>query len=354
MNVTFRNLSSDSLMILSVGNSTYPLKPESEIYIPYLNSGVSFTAEIKPVDLLEGFDEDSEGESLKERIIYKLTKKLVEKIPEIGVYTAVTYELNSDYDNVTVELTDSADAFCAGKIADFFEMMPVMYTFSKAETAFGSLKVTDVKQTNRKQYLKLFRKILLFSEWGIILPGLFFFIPKYLVLKLLSGNWYITKRIKKLYEMSSEERIGYLQKREREIDKQSENSGCLMGILKVVVFLLILGGIVFWVTTSEPEVIIAEDFSSVVCFDEVFVKTDGALPEDAEDVFLEDYTAYYPTGEDEYDSESYYCYIYETPDGERYMWLKDGCDKEENYEKDYEDYENPIVYKSIGEQTTEE
>lgn len=238
-------------MILSVANGTYPLKPESEIYIPYLNNGVSFTLEIKPVDLLEGFDEELKGESLKDRFLYKLTKKFAEKIPELAVYTAVTYELKSDYDNVTVELTDSSDTSCCGKIADFFDMVPVAYMFSKAETSFGSLRVTDVKHTNRKQYLRLIRKVMLFIEWGLIFPDLFFFIPKYILAKLLSSNPYIARRIKKLYAMSSEERIGYLQKREKELDTQSKNSGCLMGILKALIVLLLIAALFIWANFSE-------------------------------------------------------------------------------------------------------
>ncbi|MBQ3128173.1 MAG: hypothetical protein IJC13_03930 [Clostridia bacterium] len=47
--------------------------------------------------------------------------------------------------------------------------------------------------------------------------------------------------------------------------------------------------------------------------------------------------------------DNYYCYIYETTDGTRYMWLKDNCTDEENKDKDYEDYDNPLVYKSVGE-----
>lgn len=96
------------------------------------------------------------------------------------------------------------------------------------------------------------------------------------------------------------------------------------------------------------DVIISEDLNSVVCFDEKFVKIDGGLPSDAVDVFLEDYYAYYPLDNGEYDSDSYYCYIYETPDGTRYMWLKDNCTSEESEDMDYEDYDKPLVYKSAG------
>ena len=50
-----------------------------------------------------------------------------------------------------------------------------------------------------------------------------------------------------------------------------------------------------------------------------------------------------------YDIDNYYCYIYETTDGTRYMWLKDNCTNEENEKKNYKDYKNPLVYKSVGE-----
>lgn len=31
------------------------------------------------------------------------------------------------------------------------------------------------------------------------------------------------------------------------------------------------------------------------------------------------------------------------------MWIKDNCTDEENKDKDYEDYDNLLVYKSVGE-----
>ncbi|MBQ5323516.1 MAG: hypothetical protein J6J07_08775, partial [Oscillospiraceae bacterium] len=101
---------------------------------------------------------------------------------------------------------------------------------------------------------------------------------------------------------------------------------------------------------SEPEVLIAEDLSRVVCFDETFIRTDVGLPPDAEKSFLEDYNAFYPLPDGEYDTENYYCYIYETPDGTRYMWLKDNCTDPKNDKREYQDYESPLVFQSEGEQ----
>ena len=67
--------------------------------------------------------------------------------------------------------------------------------------------------------------------------------------------------------------------------------------------------------------------------------------------FLENYSAAYPLGDGEYDEENYYCFVYEDSNGNRYMWLQDNYD--EDFDKEYKDYENPMVYKSIGEQETE-
>ena len=146
------------------------------------------------------------------------------------------------------------------------------------------------------------------------------------------------------------ERARILAEKELKYEEETEEKGCFTYILKGLLVLLVFVGIIVWVGESDPDVIISEDFSSVVCFDETFVKIDGGLPSDAEDVFLEDYTAYYPLAEGGYDTDNYYCRIYETPDGTRYMWIKDDCADVESSFKEYDDYENPLVYKSVGEQ----
>ena len=121
----------------------------------------------------------------------------------------------------------------------------------------------------------------------------------------------------------------FVEKQEKK--QESIKHGCLIGLLKICLVVLILGGLAFWVLTSEPDVIISEDFNKIVCYDETFERYNGSMPEDAKDVFLEEYYAERLLNNGEYeDEEGYYCYIYEDSDGNRYMWLQEDYDNEYN------------------------
>ncbi len=355
MYVTFKNNSTSSKMMVVVENKKYTIDPETSVEIFCANERVIFEAQCSVFDELteavKELDEEAKASGFKDKILAKLTKKLVEKIPEVLLDTTIKYEVSfTDYENAVVNLHDGFYSVCDSEIAEvFFDTMVVGFVFSRAE-AEGEIKVLDAKANNRKKFLKLAKKMLLFVHWGIFLPDLFFFIPEYSIVKFFSSHFYIKRLFSKLYNKTANDRAALLYKKEQKYETERKNKGCLSDLIKVLIVFLILGGVCFWALTSEPDVIISEDFSSVTCFDENFVKIHGGLPKDAQDVFLEDYTAYYPLGDNEYDMDNYYCHIYETPDGTRYMWLKDDCTNEENAYKDYEDYENPLVYKSIGEQ----
>ncbi len=358
MYISFKNNSESSKMIVSVENQKYAINPGGTVDVFCHGEHIEFTAQTAAFDeLIDGINEidsDVKNESLKERILFKLTKKFAEKIPEAVLDTSVRYELSGfKSQNVTVNLTEGAYSVCDGEIADFLDLLPIGFVFSRAETEGGQIKVVDATAINRKKFLKLVRNILLFMHWGLIFVDLFYFIPEYLTIKYFSSHFYIKKLFTVLYSKPADERRNLLSEKELIYEEDNNNGkrkkkGCLSGIIKVFIVLLILGGVCFWAMTSEPDTIISEDFQSVVCFDEVFVKIEGGLPEDAEKVFLGDYTAYYPLPDGEYDMDNYYCYIYEDSAGSRYIWLKDGCSNAENADKGYSDYESPLVYKSTG------
>lgn len=355
MYITFKNNNTSEKMIVWVENQQYVINPECSVDIFFRSEKIEFVAETAAFDELtdavDELDREIDSYRFKDKILAKLAKKMVEKLPEIALNTAVKYEITcNDFQDAVVNLYDGTYSVCDGVIADFFEMMPTIYLFAQAETDSGNIRVTDVTATNRKQFLKLMKKLLLFMHWGFIFVDLFLFVPEYLVLKCCSSHFYIKKLFVGLYNRSAEKRAEILAEKEQMYEKE-DKKGCLSGLLKGLAVLLIFGGLCWWGMTSEPDVIISEDFQSVVCLDEVFVKIDGGLPDDAEDVFLEDYIAYYPLPDGEYDSDNYYCYIYEDSKGERYMWLKDEYSREENIDKDYDDYENPLVYKSTGEES---
>ncbi|MBQ7295470.1 MAG: hypothetical protein IJW86_04670 [Clostridia bacterium] len=359
MYISFKNNSTSNKVFLSVGNQKHVINPGETTEVFCQGEPIQFTAQTATFDnLIDGINElgnDIENESLKDRILFKLTKKFAEKIPEAVLDTSVRYEL-SDFksQNIIVDLTEGAYSVCDGEIADYLDLLPVEIVFSRAETTDGQIRVLDATATNRKKFLKLVRNILLFMHWGLIFVDLFYFIPEYLTIKYFSSHFYIKKLFTVLYSKPADERRNLLSEKELIYEEDNNNNGkrkkkgCLSGIIKVFIVLLILGGVCFWAMTSEPDTIISEDFQTVVCFDEVFVKIDGGLPEDAEKVFLGDYTAYYPLPDGGYDMDNYYCYIYEDSAGSRYMWLKDNCSNRENADKGYADYETPLVYKSTG------
>ncbi|MBQ8210512.1 MAG: hypothetical protein IJZ35_08025 [Clostridia bacterium] len=355
MYITFKNNSTSTKMFVLVEQQQYTINTGEYIEVFCNGNKTEFIAQTAAFDeMIDGINEISDcakNESFKGRILLKLTKKFAEKLPEIMLDTAVKYEISCmNSQNAVVDLSDAAYSVCDGKIADFLDMMPVGILFSRAETYNGQISVLDTSLTNRKKFLRLMRNILLFSHWGFIFVDLFFFIPEYLIIKFFSSHFYINKLFKGLYNLPPDTRTKKLAKKEQQFEME-DKKGCLSGFIKVLIVILAFGGLCWWAISSAPDVIISEDFQSVVCFDEAFVRIDGGLPDDAEKVFLADYTAYYPLADGEYDMDNYYCYIYEDSAGERYMWLKDDCSLNENADKEYDEYENPLVYKSTGEKS---
>lgn len=339
-------------MSVTVENQKHIIDPEASLEVFCRSQRVEFEVQMAVFEeLISAADElktEKESYRLKDKILAKLAVKLAEKLPEAVLDLSVKYEVNfSCADNALVNLYDGAYSVCDGKIADFFDMVPVIYAFPRAEADTEEIRVVDAAAVNRKEFLKLVRNLLLFLHWGVL--EMIFFVPEYLSVRFASSHYFFRKLIIGFYDKTAEERDGLLREKEQTYEAEEKKGGCLKTFIKVVIVLLILGGIIAWALSGEPDVIISEDLSSVICFDEKFVRIDGGLPSDAEDVFLEDYYAYYPLEDGEYDSDSYYCYIYETPDGMRYMWLKDNCRSEESEDMGYEDYADPLVYKSVGE-----
>ena len=353
MYLTLKNNSTGAKMIVTVQNQKHIINPENSVEVFVQSANFQFLAETSAldelIDAVNEIDDNDRNDSFKDRLLTKLAKKTAQKLPDTVLNTRVNYEVNStDFSNITINLYDGAYAICNGNFADFLDLVPIGYIFPRAEAENGSIRVTDVNAINRKKYLKLVRNLLLFMHSGLTAINLLFFIPEYLIVKLLSSNFYIKTWLSRLYRKAFDEREFILKKSEEGYENENTKKKHFPAALKILIILAVVC-VIFWGITSEPDVVISEDFQSVVCFEETFVKIESGLPSDAEEVFLEDYNAFYPLSDGEYDMDNYYCYIYETPDGTRYMWLKDNCDDEENKDKDYEDYENPLVYKSVGE-----
>ena len=347
MYIRFENNDEYGRMKIAVEGREYTLEPESEIEISCFGNNIAFTAEYIPPDFSDDIKAaEGEVQRLRDKLILRATKKLAKKINEIALYARLIYDITDTDTDVAVTLTAGAYSSCDGRFADFFDMLPIAYCFAQAEADSGRVSVSEVKIPERRKYLRMQRRLMLFMDWGLILPDLLLFIPKYAAVRYFCSDRYVSGMIKGLYGLTPSERLIRLTEKEEQLDRREKGSGCLSEIVKALISFAIIIGIGCWALSSDTEadVLMSEDFSRVVCFEEVFVRIEGGLPADAKETLLEDYSVYYPKADGEYDTDSYECHIYEDSAGERYMWVKTDCNNPDNIDKEYEDYENPWVY----------
>lgn len=255
MYITFKNYCTDGKILISAGNRKYTVNPESSLEIFHSGNKFEFEAQTSVfdefLDTVNEIDEKDKNDSLKDRILTSLTKKFFKKVTEGVLNLSLKYEVTFDEGQTPViNFFEGAYSFFDGEIADVFDMTPIAMVFPRAETDSGQIRVTDVESLNRKKYLRLWRNILLFANWGFFLD-LFFFIPEYLIAKIFSADFFIKRILTSLYNKSPMERERILADKERKYDSETSEAGCLTYILKGLIVLLILIGIVVWAGGSE-------------------------------------------------------------------------------------------------------
>lgn len=349
--VTFINSDEFCKVVVTCENRRYTVEPFGSIEVPLFSLKKEFTAELIFPDFSDEFNKAEKPVKFTEKVLHRLAKKFTQKLPEMTINTQVTYELMGNDGDCEVIFNSGGYSSCDGEIADLvFDMMPVCYAFAQAETNKGTLSVTGVKVLNKKAYLKIQRRFMLFMDWGLFLPDLFLFIPKYSAVRFFyASDFYISRLIKGFYKVTPSERAEIFRKKEVQLEKVNSKGGCFLDVLKVLIFIAALIGIALWALSGDAEVVVSSDYSTVTYLDEIFVKTEGGLPQDAEKVFFGDFYADYPETDGTYDTNSHYVYLYVDSKGDRYLWLKTDYDNAYNRDKPYEEYGEPLVYKAIGE-----
>ncbi len=253
MFITFRNNSADCRIKLNINDTSYLLESGKNVGVSVYDDVVSFSAETLPEDLTAGWDEEETPKKLKDRILFKLAKKVAEKIPELGLYSICEYELSEITNGMTVELYDGGYSVLDGKISDYlFEMVPIVFTFARAEVISGKLKFKRAKLVNRKKFLKIVRNILLFIDTDLFLPNLLFFIPKYVVERFVSTSTVLTIIMKWLYGMSVTDRVHRINAKLKDVDITSKRS-ILSAVIKIVLAILIIYGVGYMIVSSESD-----------------------------------------------------------------------------------------------------
>lgn len=253
MFITFRNNSADCRIKLNINDTSYLLESGKNVEVCVYDDTVTFFVETLPEDLTTGWDTQESPKKLRDRILYKLAKKFVEKIPELGLYSVCEYELSEITNGMIVELYDGGYSVLDGKLADFlFEMVPVIFTFARAEVMSGKLKFKRAKLVNRKKFLKIVRNLLLFIDTDLFLPNLIFFIPKYVVERFVVTSTVLTIIMKWLYGMSVTDRVHRINAKLKDVDITSKRS-ILSAVIRTVLAILIIFGIVYLIASSEPD-----------------------------------------------------------------------------------------------------
>lgn len=253
MVVSFRNNSSDCRIKLNINNAAYLLEAGKSAEISVYDEKVTFFAEMLPEDLTAGWDTEETPKKLRDRILHKLARKFAEKIPELGLYSVCEYELSEITDGMTVELYDGGYSILDGKLSEYlFEMIPVLFTFARAEVMSGNLKFVRARLVNRKKYLKIIRNLLLFIDIELFLPNLLFFIPKYIIERFVASSIVLTCIMKQLYTMSVTDRGHRINAKLKDTDISSKRS-FFAAAIKTVLAILVIFGIGYMVVTTEPE-----------------------------------------------------------------------------------------------------
>lgn len=256
MYVTFRNYSTGSKMLVTLGNQRFTVNPESSVEVLHSGGKIEFEAQGDFFEeLLEGIDEIDEkdkNDSLKDRILTKLTKGFVKKVTEFLLLLSVKYEVDLiGCENPVINLFDGDYSFFEGRVAEVFDMPPVIMAFPRAETESGEIRITDITELNRKKYLRLWRNILLFANWGLFLADLLFFIPEYLTVRIFSSHFFLRKIFVSLYKKPPMERARIFAEKELKYERETEEKGCLTYILRGLLALAVIIGIFLWAGTGE-------------------------------------------------------------------------------------------------------
>ena len=252
MYINFVN-KSEYCFLVGIGKEKIALEPKGFDRVRTDEDKITFSAEMKPMELADGFEEDFKAEKFGEKIFYKLTKKFLEKIPEMQLNSTLTYEItDTKSEEITVTLEEGAYPICSGDLAIFCDMVPLIYGFARCESDYCTLRVLKAQHNNRKAYLKLVRTFLLFTESGFILPDLFFFLPKYLFFKVFTSNFCTARILGRLYRYTESERTSIILGKTQRMDSEDryKKDGWFTAV-KIILGILLFIALVVWANWDE-------------------------------------------------------------------------------------------------------
>ena len=154
--------------------------------------------------------------SLKDKLLVKLSKTFVGAIDKLAFKVDCAYRLSDINDGAIIEITSPVYFFDIFDVLEFFELLPMEYLFPKLSLNNGSIKLMSAKGQDRKRFLKYSFRFG-FVYYG--LTGIWKLPLQYQRLKYLSKDKVVFKKLKKFLSLSPEEQDKLLDKQTKILEK---------------------------------------------------------------------------------------------------------------------------------------
>ncbi|MFR5875221.1 MAG: hypothetical protein ACLUFN_01890 [Eubacterium sp.] len=160
--------------------------------------------------------DDVDANSFKEKILKKLSKKVLSSFEKLMFRVDCSYHISGVFDGDIITIDSPIYFFGAFDVLDFLEMLPMEYVFPRIKLQNGSAALIAASGQNKGRFLKSSKRLALFC-YGI--TGILKFPFQYGRIKYLSKDKVVFKKLSKFLSLSYEEQEKRLNKQLNLIDK---------------------------------------------------------------------------------------------------------------------------------------
>ena len=332
-----------SIMQIDINNKIYTIKFDDCQWIEV--DSTDLTVRITG-DMItdEDFEElQKEANSLKDKVILKITKKTAQEILKMSLQVNCTYTIQNIKPDSVLKIC--LDTFSLGDKMLTYQNFVVSYP--KIECDCQKTELQKAKGKNSKEVIRAFQLAGLASDAGMDFISMLLFYP---VRGVYFKHLCNPKALKKNILRADEIKI----KNEKE-KKQGCFSGCLIPLLSIFLcFILVIFIFPIMFVKSEQPYLVASDYSTITYFDDVYVRI-ADLPHDATPTLAPIFNAiiWESTRTDglprwEQATEDNKVMLYEsTNSNAKYLWyVENYADTILGYEEDkeYKDFDKHYVY----------
>lgn len=303
-------------------------------------SGSSFTLKISfkmAFDSENGLNNEPDL-NFVEKFLSKSLSKVAHSVIKDVLLVECVYRINSIIPESTIEISEGIVNL--GDLAFVFQNFLMYYP----KIDFGTCELVSAKALNSPDVVKRFNKKAIVSDLGLnIVIAILSYPVRSIYLKYFCKPKVIKKNILNSDKLN-----------EKNSNGKHKGRGCFSALLGFILFLVfeIFIQPVLFVESNQPALISA-DFTKITFNDEIYVQV-SELPQNAEFKGFLGAEYWYDARIDGYSRldqalQDHKVCVYRTPDGVEYLWLimdyaENSTDEDGEY-LEYNDFENPMVYK---------